>query len=390
MAWNEPGGNKQDPWGGGNRGNNQGPPDLDEALRKFQQKISGIFGGKGGGGASHRSSGSAAGLFVGAVVIAIVVYLFNAIYIVDEKERAVILRFGRYVETVDPGLHMYFPPVETRFRTGVTEYRTYQVSQEMLTEDENIVEVALSVQYNIANLKDYILQLSNPDGSLKEATQSAMRHVVGSSEMHSVLTEGREMLGDEVKLRLQQYLDNYGAGLYISKVNVESTHPPKQVQAAFDDVIRAREDEERSKNEAESYANQVVPEARGDAQRILEEANGYRTEVISRAEGDANRFIKLLGEYKKAPGVTRERLYLDAMQSVLSSTSKVLVDMKGGNNMMYLPLDKLMEQQKRSSDSVDGTAGMATGQQGLDELVDRVMVELNRRASSNRAGRGGR
>lgn len=388
MAWNEPGGNKQDPWGGGKRGNNQGPPDLDEALRKFQKNISGIFGGKGGSsGSGNSSSGNIGGLFVGAVVIAVVVYLFNAIYIVDEKERAVILHFGRYVETVDPGLHMYFPPIETMFRTVVTEYRTYQVSQEMLTEDENIVEVAMSIQYNIANLKDYILNVVNPDRALKEATQSAMRHVVGSSEMHSVLTEGREVLGDEVRVRLQQYLNNYGAGLYISKVNVESTHPPKQVQAAFDDVIRAREDEERAKNEAESYANKVVPEARGDGQRILEEANGYREEVVSRAEGEASRFTKLLQEYKKAPAVTRERLYLDTMQDVLSSTSKVLMDIKGGNNMMYLPLDKLMEQQNRSSESV-GVTGLA--EQELDDLVDRVMVELNRRASSSRAGRGGR
>ncbi|WP_211830018.1 FtsH protease activity modulator HflK [Kistimonas asteriae] len=387
MAWNEPGGNKQDPWGGGNRGGNQGPPDLDEALRKFQQKLSGIFGGKGGPSSGRRPSGGGGGggLVVGAVVIAIVAYLFNAIYVVDEKERAVILRFGKYVETVDPGLHMYFPPFETKFQDVVTEYRSYPVSQEMLTEDENIVEVALSVQYNISNLQDYVLNVANPDKALKEATQSALRHVVGSSEMHSVLTEGREVLGDEVKERLQTYLNNYGTGLYISKVNVESAHPPKQVQAAFDDVIRAREDEERAKNEAEAYANQVVPEARGDAQRILEEANGYREEVVSRSEGEAERFTKLLAEYKKAPGVTRERLYLDTMQDVLGSTSKVLVDVKGGNNMMYLPLDKLMEKQKKSSSST-GATGELTAQE-LDELADRVTAELNRRASNARTGR---
>ena len=391
MAWNEPGGNKQDPWGGGNRGGNrggnQGPPDLDEALRQFQQKLSGIFGGKGGGtssGSGGRSSGGG-GLMIGVVVIAIIMYLFNAIYVVDEKERAVILRFGKYVETVTPGLHMYFPPIETRFQDVVTEYRSYPVSQEMLTEDENIVEVALSVQYNISNLKDYVLNVADPDTSLQEATQSALRHVVGGSEMHSVLTEGREVLGDEVRVRLQTYLDNYGTGLYISKVNVESAHPPKQVQAAFDDVIRAREDEERVKNEAEAYANQVVPEARGDAQRIIEEANGYREEVVSRSEGEAERFTKLLVEYRKAPGVTRERLYLDTMQDVLGSTSKVLVDVKGGSNMMYLPLDKLIENQKKIP-SPDGTTSELTTRE-LDELADRVVAELNRRAANARTGR---
>lgn len=390
MAWNEPGGNKQDPWGSGNRGGNQGPPDLDEALRKFQQKLGGIFGGKGGGSSSgRRSSGSGAGgLLIGAVVIAVVAYLFNAIYVVDEKERAVILRFGKYVETVEPGLHMYFPPIESKFQEGVTEFRSYPVSQEMLTEDENIVEVALSVQYNIASLKDYTLNVANPDKALKEATMSALRHVVGSSEMHSVLTEGREVLGDEVKERLQTYLNNYGTGLYISKVNVESAHPPKQVQASFDDVIRAREDEERAKNEAEAYANQVVPEARGDAQRIIEEANGYREEVVSRAEGEAERFTKLLEEYEKAPGVTRERLYLDMMQQVLGSTSKVLVDAKGGNSMMYLPLDKLMEKRKTSASPDGSSAGMTT--QELDDLTDRVTAELNRRAPNSRAARSAR
>ncbi|WP_242667310.1 FtsH protease activity modulator HflK [Parendozoicomonas haliclonae] len=398
MAWNEPGGNNQDPWGGGNKGNNQGPPDLDEAFRKFQQTLKGIFGGKGGSnGGNHSRGGSAgqgggAGLWIGVLVIAVLAYIWNAIYIVDEKERAVILRFGKYVETVDPGLNMYFPPVESKFQYPVTQINTYRLSQSMLTEDENIVEVAMSVQYNIADLKDYVLNDSNPEQSLKEATQSALRHVVGSSEMDMVLTEGRAGLGEEVKERLQDYLDQYGSGLNIVQVNIESSQPPRQVVGAFDDVIRAREEEQREKNKAEAYANQIIPEARGDAQRILEDAEGYKQEVVSRAEGDAARFSNLLGEYKKAPGVTRERLYIETMQELLGSTSKVLVDVEGGNNMMYLPLDKLMDSKKAkaSATGMSAPSQVTLTQDEISALADQVTAEINRRVSSTRQGRTAR
>ena len=398
MAWNEPGGNNQDPWGGGKKGGNQGPPDLDEAFRKFQQTLKGIFGGKSGssgnggsrgGNSSHAGGG---GLWAGVIVIALIAYVWNAIYVVDEKERAVILRFGEYVETVEPGLHMYFPPVETRFQEPVTEIRNYRLSQEMLTEDENIVEVAMSVQYNIGDLKSYVLNVADPELSLREATQSALRHVVGSSEMYQVLTEGRQVMGDEVKERLQQYLDSYGTGLNIVKVNIESSQPPKQVLSAFDDVIRAREEEQREKNRAEAYANQVVPEARGDAQRIIEEAEAYKEEVVSRAKGDSARFDKLLAEYKKAPQVTRERLYLESVGEVISSSSKVLVDVKGGNNMMYLPLDKLMDKKGRTSVTGGTTARSETdsislSQEELSTLADQVTAEINRRVANSRSGR---
>ncbi|WP_281645806.1 FtsH protease activity modulator HflK [Parendozoicomonas sp. Alg238-R29] len=399
MAWNEPGGNNQDPWGGGNKGNNQGPPDLDEAFRKFQQTLKGIFGGKGGstGGNGNRGgSGSAAGsggLWVGIVVIAILAYLWNAVYVVDEKERAVILRFGKYTETVGPGLRMYFPPVESRYLRPVTQINTYRLSQSMLTEDENIVEVAMSVQYNITSLEDYVLKDSNPEQSLKEATQSALRHVVGSSEMYKVLTEGREVLGDEVKVRLQEYLNAYGTGLNVIKVNIESSQPPRQVLTAFDDVIRAREEEQQEKNKAEAYANQVIPEARGDAQRIREEAEGYKDEVVSRAKGDASRFNQLLTEYQKAPGVTRERLYLETMQELLGTTSKVLVDVKGGNNMMYLPLDKLMDGKKSrsaSGGSSSNSGATALSQDDIGTIADQVTAEINRRVSNSRTGRTAR
>ncbi len=398
MAWNEPGGNNQDPWGGGKKGNDQGPPDLDEAFRKFQNTIKGIFGGKGGStgnnGSRNGSGQGGGGMLVGFAIVGILAYLWNAIYIVDEKERAVILRLGKYEETVGPGLNIYFPPIETKYQYPVTQINTYRLSQAMLTEDENIVEVAMSVQYNIANLKNYVLNDASPEQSLKEATQSALRHVVGGSEMYKVLTEGRAVLGQEVKDRLQDYLDSYGAGLNIVEVNIESSQPPRQVLSAFDDVIRAREEEQQEKNKAEAYANQVIPEARGDAQRILEDATGYKQEVISRSEGDAARFTNLLGEYQKAPGVTRERLYLDTMQTVLASTRKVLVDVKDGNNMMYLPLDKLMEGRKTTTatvsqgmDSVTKMPAASMSQEDISSLVDQVATELSRRANNTRTGR---
>ena len=389
MAWNEPGGNNQDPWGGGNKGKNQGPPDLDDALRKLQDKLNSLFGGgkTGGnsGGGNSASSGSSSGMFIGVLILAAVAYIWNAVYTVDEKERAVILRFGQYVQTVEPGLHIYFPPFETKYQEKVTELRTYNLRQQMLTEDENIVEVSMSVQYNIGDVKSYVLNVAKPLISLEEASQSALRHVVGSSEMYQVLTEGRETMGVEVRKRLQDYQDAYGTGLKVNKVNIESAQAPKEVQAAFDDVIRAREDEQRSKNRADAYANKVVPEARGQAQRELEEANAYRDELVARAEGEADRFVKLLTEYRREPKVTRERLYLETMESVLGTTSKVLVDVEGGNNMMYLPLDRL-NQARSGGQAAGGSAGLS--QQDLSNIANQVTEELNRRVNSARSSGG--
>ena len=387
---------KPGPLGGGRKGSNQGPPDLDEALKKFQKTLAGWFGGRTGGGGKGKPPNSAStnGLLAGILLISLALYFWNAIYVVDEKERAVILRFGQYVETVTPGLHIYFPPIERRFQEPVTELRNYRITQEMLTEDENIVEVTMSIQYNIGNLQDYILNVADPELSLREATQSALRHVVGSSKMYQILTEGRQVMGDEVKHRLQGYLSTYGSGIHIVKVNIESSHPPKQVLGAFDDVIRAREEEQREKNRAEAYANQVVPEARGDAQRILEEAGAYRDEVVSRAKGDAARFTQLLGEYSKAPKVTRNRLYIETMEQMLTNSSKVLVDVDGGNNIMYLPLDKMIhnKDKKGNGRSPHSRAETATtlSQEEIGTLTDRVTAELNRRLGENRAARGAR
>ncbi|SDT56375.1 FtsH protease activity modulator HflK [Pseudomonas sp. R1-1] len=353
MAWNEPGGNSnnQDPWGGKrrNNGDRKGPPDLDEAFRKLQESLNGLFGGgkKRGddGGGSGKSSGGFGGLLgIGLVVLA-AVWLYSAVYVVDEQEQAVVLRFGKYYETVGPGLNIYFPPIDKKYMENVTRERAYSKQGQMLTEDENIVEVPLTVQYKISNLQDFVLNVDQPEISLQHATESALRHVVGSTAMDQVLTEGRELMASEIKERLQRFLDTYRTGITVTQVNVQSAAAPREVQEAFDDVIRAREDEQRSRNQAETYANGVVPEARGQAQRIIEDANGYRDETISRAKGEADRFTKLVAEYRKAPEVTRERLYLDTMQEVFSNTSKVLVtgNKNGQSNLLYLPLDKMIQ-----------------------------------------------
>lgn len=392
MAWNEPGGNSnnQDPWGsggGGRRGgggDQKGPPDLDEAFRKLQDSLNGMFGGKKRGGGNFGSSGKRGGfgLVWVALVVLLAVWLFNAIYIVDEQEQAVVLRFGKYHETVGPGLNIYFPPIDRKFQENVTRERSYSKQGQMLTEDENIIEVPLTVQYKISNLQSFVLSVDQPEISLQHATDSAVCHVVGSTAMDQVLTEGREVMAGEVKERLQRFLDNYGTGIVVTQVNIQSAAAPREVQEAFDDVIRAREDEQREKNQAESYANGVIPEARGQAQRMLEEASGYRDAVISRATGEADRFSKLVAEYRKAPEVTRERLYLETMQEVMSNTSKVMVSGDGGQNLLYLPLDKMINSRGASTPAPAGVASGAAATQGT-----RLPPELDPREVRTRESR---
>ena len=371
MAWNEPGGNSnnQDPWGGKrpNNGGRKGPPDLDEAFRKLQESLNGLFGGgkkRTGGSDGGSSGGKSAGFGVLGIVLVVMaaVWLYSAVYVVDEQEQAVVLRLGKYYDTVGPGLNIYFPPFDKKYMENVTRERAYTKQGQMLTEDENIVEVPLTVQYKISNLRDFVLNVDQPEISLQQATDSALRHVVGSTSMDKVLTEGREQMAVEIKERLQRFLDTYKTGITVTQVNVQNAAAPREVQEAFDDVIRAREDEQRARNQAESYANGVVPEARGQAQRIIEDANGYRDEVVSRAKGEADRFTKLVAEYRKAPEVTRDRLYLDTMQDVFSNTSKVLVtgNKNGQSNLLYLPLDKMIEGRNGSTPATGSAAAAST------------------------------
>ena len=389
MAWNEPGGNSnnQDPWGGKrrNNGDRKGPPDLDEAFRKLQESLNGLFGGgkkRTGGSDGGSNGGKSAGFGVLGIVLVVMaaVWLYSAVYVVDEQEQAVVLRLGKYYDTVGPGLNIYFPPFDKKYMENVTRERAYTKQGQMLTEDENIVEVPLTVQYKITNLQDFVLNVDQPEVSLQHATDSALRHVVGSTSMDQVLTEGREQMAVDIRERLQRFLDNYRTGITVTQVNVQSAAAPREVQEAFDDVIRAREDEQRARNQAESYANGVVPEARGQAQRIIEDANGYRDEVVSRAKGEADRFTKLVAEYRKAPEVTRQRLYLDTMQEVYSNTSKVLVSGKDGqSNLLYLPLDKMIDSRRSGSTPVTSVTPSA------NDAANRAAADLQQQQRETRS-----
>lgn len=361
MAWNEPGGGNRDPWGG--NGRDQGPPDLDEVIRKFSDKLGGLFGGKSGGGSGGRGPGraSSAGIWV-IVGIIFVLWLASGFYIVDEGKRAVVLRFGRYVDTTQPGPHLRLPfpfesheivDVEQRraeeigYRSGAAQTAIRSLPKEalMLTQDENIVDVRLNVQYQIQDPRNYLFNVVDPQETLRQVMESAAREAIGKSTMDFVLTEGRSDIVADIKALSQDILDRYGTGLSITNVNLQDAQPPEEVQAAFADAIKAREDEQRFKNEAEAYRNEVIPKARGQAARRLEESSAYRDQIIAKAEGEASRFEQLLGEYQKAPEVTRQRLYLETMESVLSRTNKVIITGEGGNNsLFYLPLDKLINQ----------------------------------------------
>ena len=385
MAWNEPGGgnNKpRDPWGGGD----QGPPDLDEALKKLQEKLGGLFGGGGGGGGGSRVPGISGAMLGVLASGALLVWALMGFYQVDQQERAVVLRFGKFHEIVQPGLEWNPPLIDEVSKVNTTKVRSASFREIMLTQDENIVEVNLSVQYVIDDPEKFVLRVRDPERSLQHATQSALRHVVGGTAMDLVLTEGRAQIAIDVQQRLQSYLDDYETGIRVSKVNVDDSQPPSQVQAAFDDVIKAREDEERVKNEAQAYANGIIPEARGQAQRQFEEAGAYKEQVIANAEGEAERFNKLLAEYQKAPEVTRERLYLDAVQRVYANTNKVMVDVEGGNNVMYLPLDKMA-----SDAAARGATSLSVDSSNIRELTNAVTEQLRRdAAAAGSRGRGGR
>lgn len=378
MAWNEPG-KDNDPWGG--RNNNDGPPDLDEALKAFQKKLSGLFGG--GGGGKSGGSGLGGGFITVVIVLAILAYGVAGVYFVDAKERAVVLRLGAFSDIKDAGMQWNAPLLTQVFIENVTEERQYPTQGLMLTEDESIVELPITVQYNIIDVKAFVLNVRNPDISLQHATDSALRHVVGSTQLNQVLGEGRAKIADEVKLRLQRYLDSYGTGIYVRSVNLQEGRPPEEVRDAFDDVIKAKEDQQRMINEAQAYFNEVIPEARGRAQRVLEEAAAYKAEVVAHAEGESQRFEKLLAEYQKAPEVTRSRLYLDAMENIMGSASKIMMDVEGGNNMMYLPLDKMINQ-----GSVNGGAVTITPEM-MRTISDQVARRLNR-GTSNNTRRGAR
>ncbi|WP_341937530.1 FtsH protease activity modulator HflK [Marinimicrobium sp. C2-29] len=387
MAWNEPGGGGKDPWGGGSGG----PPDLDEAWKKFRDRLNGLFGGSGGSNNGGNGGSASVWPFVGIIfAIILAIYFVLGFYVVDAKERAVVLQFGAFKSIKDAGLR-WDPPLITKvFVENVTEERQYPSQGLMLTQDESIVELPITVQYNVNDVRDFVLNVRNPEASLRQAADSALRHVVGSSELDQVLSGGRQAIASEVKSRLQQYLDSYGTGILVREINIQEARPPEAVRDAFDDVIKARENQERLKNEAQAYANSVIPEARGNAQRMIEEAEAYRARVVAEAEGESRRFELLMAEYNKAPEVTRRRLYIDAVEEVMTKASKVMVDVEGGNNMMYLPLDRLQHSGNASGSTSGGSQGAGSGAnmspEMLREVTERVGRELNRRDAGTRRG----
>ncbi len=351
--------------GGGNRpgGGNQGPPDLDELWRSFNRKLNDLFGGRlgdkrpGSEPPSRMPSGAFMGGGAGAIIVIIIaVWLASGIYIVVEGQRGVVLTFGQYSNQTSSGLNWRWPwPFQSHEIVNLAQVRSVEVGYRntiktkvakeslMLTDDENIVDVQIAVQYLVRDAKDYLFNNRRPEDSVLQAAETALREVVGKSKMDFVLNQGQKIADDATPL-MQTILDRYKTGIQISKVNMQNAQPPEQVQSAFDDVQKAGQDRERQKNEGEAYFNDVVPKARGVAQRLMLEAEGYRARVIASAEGDASRFKQVLAEYSKAPAVTRERIYIDTMQQIYSSTSKVMLDYKGGGNLLYLPLDKLMQQ----------------------------------------------
>ena len=395
MAWNEPGNNgngndkdkDKDPWGGGRKGGDQGPPDIDEVLRNLTKKFNSLFGGGSGGSSSTGSSSSgggglSAGLIAGLVAVVAVIWGFMGFYIVDEAERGVVLRFGRVMDlTVQPGLHWNPPVVDEVSLVNVSELnaKTYE-NRAMLTTDENIIDIAVTVQYLIQDPVKYVIAVQDPELSLDNASESAIRHVVGGNFMDQILTTGRDRMAADVQERLQDYMNAYNTGIFVSQVNVVDAQPPDAVRPAFDDVIRAREDEQRVQNQAQQYSNQIIPEARGEAQRRIEAANAYSAEVVAEATGDASRFDQLLTEYLKSPEVTRQRLYIDSIEDVMTASSKIMVDVEGGNNMLFLPLDKLMEQSNSSINSNNTTTD-------LRNLADQLAPFLPGSSSTNSVDR---
>ena len=394
MAWNQQGPENKDPWGQGN--GQSGPPDLDQVIRDLQKKLSGIFGksssrgGGGGGSGGGKGKGLTLGRTGGSLLAIVVVGLWVAsgFYVVDQGEQGVELRFGKYQEVKPAGLRWHMPyPIESveivnvqKVRTVEVGYRTRESANQrdgatqlvlvprealMLTADENIIDIQFAVQYNIRDPRDLLFKVSEPaDQVVRQATESAVREIVGRSSMDFVITGGRAEIAFETRELLQDILDRYQTGITVRAVEMQNAQPPAEVKDAFDDAVRAREDEERLKNEAEAYANDIIPKARGAAARIVQEAEGYKESVIATSQGEASRFLQVLEEYNLAPGVTRDRLYLEAMEEVLSRSTKLVIDQgSNSNSVMYLPLDQLIRRQEDIAGTYvgdTGTSGVVT------------------------------
>ncbi|OUR60759.1 HflK protein [Colwellia sp. 39_35_sub15_T18] len=350
MAWNEPGNNDKDPWKN-KGGKNQGPPDLDELLNDLGKKVSGIFGGKGGSSGGSTPSGksfSSLGMSL-VLIIALVVYAFSGFYTIKEAEQGLVLRFGQYSGNVEPGINWKWTFIDRIIPVDIQSTRDLPASGFMLTQDENVVRVEMQIQYRVVDARNYVFSVTNADDSLSQSLDSALRYVVGHAKMDDILTSGREQIRQSVWQELEKIIEPYHLGLIIVDVNFKDARPPNEVKDAFDDAIAAQEDEVRFLREAEAYARGIEPRARGRVKRMEQEAFAYKEQTVLDAQGEVARFEKILPEYQAAPEVTRQRLYLATMEKVYSNTSKVMVDVDGGNNMMYLPLDKIIQQQSTTN-----------------------------------------
>lgn len=362
MSLNDPGwGNR----GSGGKGSNQGPPDLEQVWADINKRLSGILGKKGGGGDSGGNGGKppidiSPRMFGGGIMLLlgliVLVWLASGFYIVDAAQRGIVTQFGRFKESTEPGLRWRLPyPIQAHELVNLSGVRTVEIGYRgseknkvlkealMLTDDENIINIQFAVQWVLKDPMDFVFNNRSPDEAVTQIAETAMREVVGKSKMNFVLYEGREQIGVQVAALVQEILDRYKTGILVSRVTLQNAQPPEQVQASFDDAVKAGQDRERQKNEGQAYANDVIPKARGTAARLMEEANGYKQRVIATAEGDASRFRQINVEYAKAPEVTRSRMYLETMQQIFSNTSKVMIDAKGQGNLLYLPLDKLVQ-----------------------------------------------
>jgi membrane protease subunit HflK len=389
-------------------GRNEGPPDLDEVWRDFKRKLSGMFGGKGksnggdGGGNDFQPDMKSAGIgvsLVGGVVV--LAWLGSGLYTVQEGQQAVVTSFGKYSETLDAGFHWRLPyPLQSHEIVSVTQLRQVDVGRttvvqatglkdsSMLTQDENIVDIRFTVQYVVKDARDFLFNNLEPDDAVMLAAESAVREIVGKSTIDSVLYEQRDAVTTELAKSVQAQLDRLKAGILIKNVNVQSVQAPEQVQAAFEDAFRASSNREQTKNEAQAYANNTIPRAQGEASKLQAQAEGYRAQVVAVAEGDAQRFKSVLAEYQKAPAVTRDRLYIDTMRTVYSNVTKVMVDSRSGSNMLYLPLDKLL-QQTNNAGTVSVTPPVAQQAPAADASTS-ANNSTDARSRDNLRGRDGR
>ena len=363
MAWNEPG--NKDPWG-----RNKNNSSLDGVFKDFKKTIDDLLGS---GSSVPPSPKKSAGLLSGIILA---IYFLSGIYIVNDGERGVVLQFGSFNEITMPGPHWIPRFIQSVEIVDVSKIRSVQQKAVMLTEDENIVSISFAIQYDIKDASDFIFNLREPDITVSQAGESAIREVMGQNTMDFIITEGRTKVAEDTKGLLQNVLDTYGAGVNVQSLNILEAQPPEQVQDAFSDAIKAREDEQRYINEAEAYRNEIIPLARGQAKQMLEQAIAYKVKLINAAEGEASRFTQLYSEYKKAPTVTKERLYLEAVESVLSNSSKVMIDVEGGNNMMYLPLDQLINRNQPKIANQDGGNQSSTGVDNTS-IMDRITSNKN-------------